>query len=483
MQAECHNEIDMLFKEYKDNEYALQKIHSVVTNNLKNMIKKSTEDKIQRQKVKQDVEKEVELFVDKFMQQYKYYFAPCTELFFDYDGIHYNIKNEDEIYKDIFSEIPKSSASLMSQKHNIKYIILNKMKSNNILDAIPNSETIQNIINYLSPYLNKNKSKYFLCIIGDILHKKNELLIYIMPPKTKNFINNLSTQSSNFLGISNYSKIKYKYYDHDYEDCRLVMFDNYDVEINITSEFFKNMIDFFCVAGYYSNRYESSDGYIMSCNGSELQQHAWFLKNNTLENIINMFINESIETCHSQSISYKNMLYLWKKYLNNKNLPNVAFYQKFKEILCEKLTYNDTSDMFLNVTSKDVPFVKLFLSFWNENMTPNNDEFEIDEITTLFRKWLGKSIYQFDDDYICDIIKHFYPYILIKNDKYVCNIACKIWDKKDCIDTAINYYITNNKPIILEDIYKYYCTLAKPKNMIVSKQYFKKNLYSYTSKL
>ena len=56
----------------------------------------------------------------------------------------------------------------------IKIKILKEIKEkNSIYDNIPESETIQEIINFLTPTIfpNKEYSKYFLITIGDIILK------------------------------------------------------------------------------------------------------------------------------------------------------------------------------------------------------------------------------------------------------------------------------------------------------------------------
>ena len=56
----------------------------------------------------------------------------------------------------------------------IKDEIINKIKNNNLFKSIPESQTIQKIINcFILYFLKQIKTKYFLTILGDnILHKE-----------------------------------------------------------------------------------------------------------------------------------------------------------------------------------------------------------------------------------------------------------------------------------------------------------------------
>jgi hypothetical protein len=104
--------------------------------------------------------------------------------------------------------------------------------------------------------------------------------------------------------------------------------------------------------------------------------------------------------------------------------------------------------MFLNITSKHLPLVGKFISFWNENIRCNHTEIEleIDELSTLFLNhgnvYHGnqKNIQTITDQTILGFIRHFLPDICIEEDKYLMNIGCKLWDKKQEILTGIEEF-------------------------------------------
>ena len=70
---------------------------------------------------------------------------------------------------------------LLPWKFKIKTSLIKKIKENNILNSIPESETIQNTIKIFEQYYlnSKNEVKYFFTIIGDIILKKNINIFFI----------------------------------------------------------------------------------------------------------------------------------------------------------------------------------------------------------------------------------------------------------------------------------------------------------------
>jgi hypothetical protein len=108
----------------------------------------------------------------------------------------------------------------------------------------------------------------------------------------------------------------------------------------------------------------------------------------------------------------------------------------------------DNREMFLNITSKHLPLVGKFMSFWNENIRCNHTEIEleIDELSTLFLNhgnvYHGnqKNIQTITDQTILGFIRHFLPDICIEEDKYLMNIGCKLWDKKQEILNGVEEF-------------------------------------------
>ena len=86
----------------------------------------------------------------------------------------------------------------MSWKQRTKINIMKRIKENSLLGSIPESDTIQFVLDILCPLLfaNRTEAKYFLTILGDNILRKNTNLIHFIYPKSKQFlqtINNICT--------------------------------------------------------------------------------------------------------------------------------------------------------------------------------------------------------------------------------------------------------------------------------------------------
>ena len=620
-----------LYSKYFDDDYIRGILVSHIKNTLPSILQQKCDIRIQREERRKTLEETADEFIREFINSSAYYYNQNIDLFFVYHNKTYKIINEDEIEHDIRTTITdQQNMELSTWKYKIKNQIIKKIKESDLLTSIPESETIQRILNALTPFVFKNKdsAKYFLTIIGDILLKKNTNT-YFISTKAKQFINELAQESYNIFGTSNMmNHFKFKFYEHKYEECRLI-----DIVENVISFPFyshneglkiaghsgnglghslsssslsslgiganncmsisssgistpktptppsginnstihstnviqkQSMLDLFCVAAHYSSRFGSADLFIEKvCKDCAVKEHAFYLKNKTDQDILSRFISSTTEPCKGSYITWKNMLYLWKIFIDEEKIPNIFFTSVLKKHLMKRLEYSfevstvhnsisndmvigdeetgdatgatgageiseiaenqDNKEMFINITSKHLPLVGKFMSFWNQNITCNYSEIEleIDELSTLFLNYGNiyhgnqKNTQTVTDQTILGFIRHFLPDICIEDNKYLMNIGCKLWDKKHDIllsveefkkmnlgknvsiksknknkegnkDGNINLIIkqeetenvlttTKTYSFPIHTIYDFYCKMAyKHNKMVVSKRYFEK---------
>ena len=62
---------------------------------------------------------------------------------------------------------------------------------------------------------------------------------------------------------------------------------------------------------------------------------------NSPEKIVDMFINTKIKNSNNGSINTKNIFFIWKKFLEEKNLPNILLYGTLKNLLKNKIEYDE----------------------------------------------------------------------------------------------------------------------------------------------
>ena len=466
---------------YEDNSIILTRLINCI-NNLPEVLENTNTTIIEREKRKNKLEKESEQFIQKFLYNHKFYYHTTSELFFEYNDKNFSLVKEDDIQYTILTAI-SSNKTLMDWKQKLKVTILKKIKERDIFSCIPESETIQNVINKLHPSIcdTKEKAKYFLTIIGDILLKKSNY-IYFLHPKTKPFLKALSSLSCMLFGTPNLLNIfKFKYYEHSFTDCRFVdlwEFMNIDNWNSYVKE--NEALDLFCVAAYYSTRYENADNFLLEyCKDENLKKYALYLKNNSENDIITHFTNNNVENSIGCSISWKNMQFLWKKFIDGERFQNMFFTSTLKNKLKENLKYDEEKDVFLDCTSKLLPTVSKFIKFWNDNMEmcdDINEEIEIDELCSLFTYHTKTNI---DENSILDLIRHYYSDVFIDDDKYLLNTKCKLWNKKEDIINSLKKYksITSHTDFYTDEIpitemYQMYC--GNKNKFTASKRYFEK---------
>jgi len=511
-----------LYDKYENNPYMLSKTHNYIMCQLPTILENINTNHIERQTRIDELTQNQDQFIDSFLNNNRYFYISTTENFFFYDDVHYQLFNEDDIIYHILSTISKEK-ELSSWKQSTKNSIMKRIRENSLLKSIPESETIQTVIELLCPILFKTRTeaKYFLTIVGDNILKKHNNNIHYIDVKAKNFIRNFNHLSQMWLGQNFYQTFKHKYHDHDYNDCRIIDINDIIKSENIWNNLISQFgLDILCVACHYSQRYSSSDDYVLNwSNDNDLMNKVFYLKNNSQLAIVNTFVTEylNIEVNEQPIISdtqYKNtqikwrdMQYLWKNFLESKKLPSIMFLQTLKTHLIDKLKiyYNETIDSFVGICSKHLPEIQKFLQYWEETILfdENEMDFEIEEVILLFRKWCllnNEFATNLNDKQILDVISYFYPTTEIEHDKYISKIRSILWDKQMDIQVALDNMrtsirekisnsnssrvqspsITNN--ISIYDAYKYYCkylsNINEPTNkLIVSKSYFEKYIF------
>jgi len=513
--------IQNLFSIYEDDEYMIEKTHNYICNQLPNILDNIKQTHKQRILRMEELTIDYDEFVHSFLNKNQYFYVASTENFFYYDGTHYHLFNEDDILYQVLSTISRDR-TLMSWKHKTKIHIMKRIKENNLLKSIPESTTIQSVISLLHPlfFTSKTEAKYFLTVLGDNILKKTDENILFIDHKAKPFIRELNNICQFRIGVSLCHNIKHKYHDHSYSNCRLLRINDSikheNLWISLVMQF---ALDIICVACHYSIRYGSSDDFVLKySNDSELTKNVMFLKDITPSELTESFITQYLEfgrtgsftgemeprteeTNASRIISWKNMQYLWKHFLDANQLPSVIFQNNLKSFLVEKLPdyYREDSDAFFGVFSRFLPSIQLFLQFWKDTIVKDETEsgFEIEELSSLYRQWSINNISinkitnaLLSDKQILDLIIYFFPTIDISRDKYLSNVRCILWDKQLDIQVAMNQMQQdlslrdssgNLTSVTNYDAYLYYCKYYSTMNennpkqtpkLLVSKSYF-----------
>ena len=525
--ADVKNNISDLFQKYKNNPYILHRLQTHLTN-LPAMLE--TENKRYEERVSRinELTLEQDNFYKVFLSKHQYYYMPYNNIFYEYDAKTYKIIKEDDIHHHLLSTIT-DEGKLMVWKHKTKQNIIKQIKERSLFKSVPDTYTIQNVLGFLNTIFDtKTEAKYFLTVIGDCILKKNNQtetstgLLFFINSNMKKFITYIDSIAYVTTGNSILNNFISKYHDsHNLLTYRLIKTN--DHFNSVATELIKDVlnkigIDLLCVATHYSERYTNSDSFIMN-NEELIQPYSMFFLSNTTNKIVDEFVSQCIEPVVTNpnnsnniyNLSWKNMHYIWKQYLSSINVPNMIYSSNLKTILKTKLGYENTTIcvvgsslpdiIFTNVTSKFLPSVSHFLSFWEKHITITtdaneeicDDEYEIDEIASLY-KLTNQGIANITDKEIIKMIWHyFYPQVEVIDNKYVTNIRCNLWSKYDDINEMLANYklqkqnLSNTNTLIsFDDLYKNYTSYIQAKilvektfHLIVSKHFFEKWVTHY----
>jgi hypothetical protein len=537
MNTQTRQSIDALFRKYENDDYMILKIHNYVCNQLPNILENTKNAQLKRVVRNEEMMNEQESFIQTFLTNNIYLYVPSSERFFYYDGLHFKCTTEDNIIYHVLTAI-NEDRSLVPWKQKTKISTMKKIRENHLLKYIPESETIQLILTLLYPtiFSSRNEAKYFLCVLGDNImkpHSSNSLIHYI-DHEAKHLIRELNNIIQYFVGGNSIHSIKYKYHDHSYDDCRIIKTNSNIKHENMWRHIIHEYgIDLLCVACHYSQRYGSSDNFVLNyANDSSLLNNSFYLKNNSSSDIVSRFLEQyiiinnnaldppiaanetelNVQQIRSPYVSWKDVMYLWKLFLNQNDLPPIMFLQTLKTLVIEKLDkhYNEEKDLFIGISSKFLPGVKQFLSFWEETIVydDNESDFEIDELVILYKKWCTTNKhnhYNFSNLQILDLIRHFFPNIEIDKERFLSGVCSKLWDKHIDIQIALDNMrealrseysskLVNNRVtspgvavnVSIYDTYNYYCKYHSSvqtndtdsiQNSVVSKSYFEKYVF------
>ena len=472
--------ITELYNLYKNSPNTISKLDFYICKQLPGLL-----DKFNKQEQKKlFLEKESEKYINDFLTnpEKQYFYIKNTDIFIEYDGENYKTISEDDLWMIILTDIT-SKEILLNLKQKIKNSIIEKIKEKDLFPTIPESYTVQHIINFFTPILfdTKEDVKHFLALLGDNILNKKIKLYYFVPIESKVFFDTIESLTQYYFGnkLNITSSIRYRYRGENYENSRIIYFKKTIRNNSFWLPFIKeNLFNFLVVSSHYSSRYVNADNYVKNRN-ILFKKKIFYLKNNTKNDCIQDFITNMIEKGSlNDKISINSMFFLWKIYLKNKNIPNTILKSEFENIIKDKLSNNN--NYFTSIKSIYLTKVKLFQKFWQKTIVKDiNDSIEISEMYALLIKWLENNKTEennFTEEDLQDMIEYFYNDITINNDKFLIGIKCNLWKKQDDILEAFQKKFNKNitKKLLLYDSYILYCKYSNNngKFLTVSKKYF-----------
>lgn len=467
-----------LYNKYKNDESLLE----ILNNNI-NSLDAIMENEYNKNS--QTYNKQKDLFIEEFLNDTMntLYYIKDNDLFINYDSTNYTIIKEDDIWHRIFTNL---SSDLSSFKIEIKDEIMNKVKENDITNSLPESNTIQKIINYLTSVIfeSKEESKYFLCLLGDSFLNKNVGSINIYTHRDSFiFLDYILSEHIDYFNLDN-SNIIQKFSNeiiNPLDNNRILKFKDSVINTDLWKDFIHyNFLNLISVAIHYSNRYENSEKYINQRSNKKLRLKILYLKNKNYLNIIDDF-KLNMKKIENYKLSKNDMFYLWKIFLETKNIYDNITNELDLNILFDE-HFEEESGYFLNFYDEKIEIINSFKSFIDNNIefSSIDDELEVSELTNLYNKYCDEEKYLGEFN-ILSLLNYYYnKQTILINGKILLNISCKSWNKKkdlvNCIKNKFN--VIENNDVSFVKAYKYYCTYLKDNKIknTASKKYFEKHI-------
>mgnify|MGYP003630772121 CR=1 FL=1 len=482
----AHTELDKVLNTYEP------LYHAKVIDFIQKELPERLEQQKKRAKRNEDMQNDADKYITTFLidSDTKYMYISKSNIFVMYDGMDFKLVNESTLLHKILSNL-STNKTLLHWKYKIKNMIIKKIKETNIFDMIPESHTIQEVLNFLTPTLfyTKLEARYFLAILGDNIQKKQCDITHLVDIKCKGFLNRLNDHVFDYFQGKYHtnSTFKYAWHEHEYTNCRFIKFRNDVAHSTMWSQFIKqNILNIISVAVHYSNRYKNSDSLLKrSRTDKAVINRILYIQDKTPDILTDVFVKGITKKDDlSYIISFKEMLYLWKIFLGNMGIVNTIFSSNFKSLLSKRFTYCGERDGFIGVYSELLINTSNLCEFWKNYIVNDSTEtMETSDICEIYNDWLTneKSITDDLNEFgMLSILNHFHDLDIINNN--IVGVRCLLWDKMGEFETVldeqkINYKFSPNiENIGIEKVYNDYCKLCENKfeYRIISKCCFKK---------
>ncbi len=484
-----HQSIDRLFDKYEGNDGVQKRLAHHISNVLPATLESVAASMVVTAQRRRDLAEGSEAFMAGFLARNRYFYLSHPEVFVVYDGVHFVACSEDDIRHQILSEISKGG-ELRPWKHKVTRTLLRTLRGRSPIGSMPESPTIQGVLGRLVPafFSSRDAAKYFLTVVGDCLRGEgaDKGLVHLTPPSLRDLVRSLSVEIFAHLGSSSaLQSLKFKHHDHAYPKCRVLPWKPGSTGPAPHAPLVKHSLDLLCVAHHYSTRFGSADGFLSNaCHSSSLHAHAMRLANNTPSTLVDRFVDAYVQACPQRRIQMKNMIFIWKRYLADQCLPAVIFHSVLKDMLKERLSYDEQSDAFEGVTSPYVPMVAAFLRFWEsaivDDVQAQDEDLEADELRTLFRHWARDHAVPLSsaDPCLLELINHFYPDVDVDQERIIVNVRCTLWDKQGAVRDAVELYLAGCKADdtpTLSAAYSAYVARPADIRSRVSKKFFERH--------
>ena len=448
--AIAHDHIVRLVEMHKNDPYRLEKIGLFFSTQLVphfDKIKRARQQVLLYQWQREEAR---EQFADYFMQTTQYYYIAVSEIYIQYgsnsivQGLSTDATTEltmqftpvasEQIHRDICaSMLVNDQCELLSGVNRVGTIryIMHKIRMRSIANACPyNKSTIQPILHMLVPscFPTETDAIFFLTIVGDHLLGKSKapqckeptVVLYVSANDKVNVSWLSETASSRWFGVGFNSSFRTHPTKKEGEfPCLVRMTRTQFIQNPFQRLSHIQLFNVCCVACHYSTRYNSAYAYITS-RGTDCVASTYItsMVTGTAEQLYREFENEYFEVnkIPTRNITRKNVMFLWKQFLETRQIPAFAFAKDIRAVLNALPFYVPATDDFA-VSSHQYSTTHHFNNFWNEHTIQciESSGIAVCEVAIEFRKWMHvvhcKEFTDWNDKHVHSAICYYYPNI------------------------------------------------------------------------
>ena len=146
LKKNLHNLLDEYIDICDNDKYLVTRLSNFMEVTLSNLIENSKKVNVERKERKEKLEEECKKFINRFLQKHQYYYLSYADLFIKYNRTSFEVYSEDKILHEALTSISPDNM-LIAWKYKIKNLIIKAIKERSPLNVIPESCTIQNVIN------------------------------------------------------------------------------------------------------------------------------------------------------------------------------------------------------------------------------------------------------------------------------------------------------------------------------------------------
>ena len=441
MSDDIFKTLEKICEDYKNNDYINTKLQNLITN-LPQKLESSYNNHLNVLQKQEDTRNLIHECVNNFFNNYLFFYHNNNrEMYFLYENNTFRILNDNDFSVFIYDYINKLGNTELMYKHKYKVenTIIKMVKKQPLTTAIPTSETIQNTIRLFFPYHFKSRElvKLFLINLGNNIQKQNRENMFLASTQNKLHLSSLSSYINNITGSGDVLlNIKYKYMDQEN-----IKFLPMNFELHNSHNIFDHIIDVIVVACHYSNRFKIEDFIKKSNKKLKASCNKFKFPVKLMDDFRNRYLTSSSD----HYITKENMYFLWKLYEHEELLPQVYSKKKLLEELSNMMILQ--GNIFIHLRSCLLDEIEKFVHFFRDAFSiPGQDEFEIDEIISIYSSKENVEINDMTPEIAMKSLELHISRLHIQNRK-ICNISCLHWNKSVEVKAFISSYNKSRTPI------------------------------------